>query len=180
MTVILVWKRCQLLISELQDATAHGTDLQLAMGRPWSRRALAMIPEVPVGALMTPQTFSSYLRSQSTAIRGILGHGLDKYSDTALTTFATSLSSCEGISIFGDGSVKDGRGAHATQIYASSTFLLKTSAVTSGDPSTITYLRGETSSKLSGLYILFLIQTHFFNIPLTAPVTFYYDNKESL
>ena len=139
-----------------------------------------MIPEVPVGALMTPQTFSSYLRSQSTAIRGILGHGLDKYSDTALTTFATSLSSCEGISIFGDRSVKDGRGAHATQIYASSTFLLKTSAVTSGDPSTITYLRGETSSKLSGLYILFLIQTHFFNIPLTAPVTFYYDNKESL
>ena len=52
MTVIPVRKICQLLISELRDATAHGTDLQLAMRRPWSHRALAMVlPEVPVGAV---------------------------------------------------------------------------------------------------------------------------------
>ena len=77
--------------------------------------------------------------------------------------------------------MKEGRGAHATRIYASATFLesdssIETAAITSsGDPS----LRSETSSTLSGLYMLYLIRTHF-NIAVTAPVKFYYDNKESL
>lgn len=68
----------------------HGTDGVRNIGIP------IPIPS-PITSPAAPQTFSSYLRLQSTAIRGILGHGLNKYSETALTTFTTSLSLCEGI-----------------------------------------------------------------------------------
>ena len=51
MLVIPVRIRCQLLISELRDATAHRMNLQFAMRRPQSGRVIAMVPEVPVGAV---------------------------------------------------------------------------------------------------------------------------------
>ena len=147
-------------------------------GNTQSTRLSFMAPMEPVGipipnnprpAPSVFPNFQSYLRSQSDAVQGILGNELDNYSDANLTSFATSLLSCDGISIFGDGSVKEGRGAHATRIYASATFLdsessIETAAITSsGDPS----LRSETSSTLGGLYMLYLIRTHF-NIAVTA------------
>ena len=101
-------------------------------GNTQSTRLSFMAPMEPVGipipnnprpAPSVFPNFQSYLRSQSDAVQGILGNELDNYSDANLTSFATSLLSCDGISIFGDGSVKEGRGAHATRIYASATFL---------------------------------------------------------
>ena len=128
--------------------------------------------------------FQSYFRSQSDAIKGILGTRMEQYSDAELHSFAQSLSLCDEISIFGDGSVKDGRVAHATRVYASPTFLepesfIENAAITSSDPTSITSLRSETSSTLGGLYLLHLLRMRF-NVAITAPVKFYYDNKESL
>ena len=102
--------------------------------------------------------------------------------DTA--TFAQLLDFTDAIAIFGDGSVKDGRGAHSTRIYANNEFSdttpsIESSAITSGDPTTITSLRSETSSVLSGLYILQLLSV-FYSIPIDVTVHFYYDNCESL
>ena len=93
-------------------------------GNTQSTRLSFMAPMEPVGipipnnprpAPSVFPNFQSYLRSQSDAVQGILGDGIDNYTDADLKSFATSLSSCDGISIFGDGSVKEGHGAHTSK-----------------------------------------------------------------
>ena len=154
----------------------HGTNGYRYIGLP--------IPRAPSPTPSDFPDFQSYFRSQSDAIKGILGTRMEQYSDAELHSFAQSLSLCDEISIFGDGSVKDGRVAHATRVYASPTFLepesfIENAAITSSDPTSITSLRSETSSTLGGLYLLHLLRMRF-NVAITAPVKFYYDNKESL
>ena len=85
----------------------HGTD--------GARNVRIPIPTNPRLAPTVFPNFQSYLRSQSDAVQGFLGDGLDNYTDAELQSFATSLSSCDGISIFGDGSVKEGHGAHTSK-----------------------------------------------------------------
>ena len=155
----------------------HSTDGIRKVGIP--------TPAIPRSVPSAFADFVSFLKLQSNPVRGIIGNGLADYTENELKSFATSLTLCDGISVFGDGSVKDGRGAHATRIYASTTFLesesfIETSAITtSDDPVTITSLRSKTYTTLSGLYLLHLIKTHF-KIALMALENFYYDNKESL
>ena len=107
-----------------------------------------IVPRAPRPTPTDFPDFQSYFRSQSDAIKGIIGTRLEQYSDAEFHSFAKSLSLCDEISIFGDGSVKDRRGAHATQVYDSSTFpepesFIETAAITSGDPSSITSLCSE-------------------------------------
>ena len=114
-----------------------------------------------------------------------MGREILSISEHDRAIFAQLLESTDAIAIFGDGSVKDGRGAHSTRIYTNNEFAdnttpsIKSSAITSGDPTTITSLQSEISSVLSGLYILQLLSV-FYSIPLDVTVHFYYDNCKSL
>ena len=78
----------------------------------------------------------------------------------------------------------NGRGSHATRVYADNentekSPVLESAAITSGNLDTITSLRSETSSLLSGLYILNLLSI-FYSTPINVTVHVYYDNCESL
>ena len=149
---------------------------------------------MPIQLLPTPDlmdmpypttTFTAFYLSQPPSVSDIVGQSLLDIPECSTAAFATSLEHTDQITIFGDGSVKDGRGAHSTRIYANSEFLpdtpsIESSAITSGDPDTITSLRSKTSSVLSGLYMLHLLTQYYSSVPLEATVTFYYDNCESL
>ena len=92
-------------------------------------------------------------------MKTILGGGLDDITEDDAKSFAQTMSTADHITIFGDGSVKDGRGSHATRVYLTNTYgpdeqHVQTAAITSGDPSSITSLYSETTSALAGLLIL--------------------------
>jgi len=125
-----------------------------------------------------------FFATQPPSVQNIVGTAITDYSERDIAQFASLLSSTDEIAIFGDGSVKDGRGSHATRVYADNEYTdkspaLESAAITSGDPDTITSLRSETSSLLSGLYILNLLST-FYSTTIDVTVHFYYDNCESL
>ena len=75
-----------------------------------------------------------------------IGNGLEEVDELATKKFADGLAADKPITIFGDGSVKDRRGAHATRLYLGSEYLdtyysIQSAAITSGaDPATITSL----------------------------------------
>jgi len=132
----------------------------------------------------TPSTFKSFFATQPPSVQNLVGSAIMEYTERDINQFVSLLSSTDEIAIFGDGSVKDGRGSHATRVYADNEYTeetpaLESAAITSGDPDTITSLRSETSSLLSGLYILNLLSI-FYSMQIEATVHFYYDNCESL
>ena len=145
----------------------------------------ALIEKPELMEMPPPKTFTEFCASQPQSVQNIVGRKiLSSISEHDTATFAQLLDSTDAIAIFGDGSVKDGRGAHSTRIYANNEFAdttpsIESSAITSGDPTTITSLRSETSLVLSELYILQLLSV-FYSIPLDVTVHFYYDNCESL
>ena len=65
------------------------------------------------------QTFQAYLRTQPSSVLDLIGPRLLALNEMESRVFATALQLCQGISIYGDGSVKDRRGAHVTRIYGS-------------------------------------------------------------
>ena len=131
-----------------------------------------------------PTSFMTFFATQPLPVQHIVGRAIRDIPEREIRNFVAVLATADEIAIFGDGSVKDGRGSHATRVYADNTYTptspsLESAAITSGDPATITSLRSETSSVLSGLYILHLLSV-FYSTPIDAKVHFYYDNCESL
>jgi hypothetical protein len=126
-------------------------------------------------------TFLDYFDSCSPAIQHLVG---ECPTDEGMNNIRVALENGTPMTIFGDGSVKEGKGAHATRVYASDEYLedspfVDSEAVTSGDPVSITSLRSETSSALSGLYLIWLA-SDYYEVPAVAPLRFIYDNKECL
>ena len=93
-------------------------------------------------------TFGDFYSQQphQEILSNINGNGLEKVDELATKIFADGLAADKPITIFGDGSVKDRRGAHATRLYLGSEYLdtyysIQSAAITSGaDPATITSL----------------------------------------
>ncbi|GFH50562.1 hypothetical protein CTEN210_07038 [Chaetoceros tenuissimus] len=85
--------------------------------------------------------------------------------------------------IYGDGSVKDGRGSHAYRIRASpaeDASYIESSAVSSGDKRWITSLRTETLSMLGAFYLVRCIAAANGVKNKNFTVEFTYDNEESV
>ena len=107
----------------------------------------ALIEKPELMEMPPPKTFTEFCASQPQSVQNIVGRKiLSSISEHDTATFAQLLDSTDAIAIFGDGSVKDGRGAHSTRIYANNEFAdttpsIESSAITSGDPTTITSLR---------------------------------------
>ena len=89
------------------------------------------------------------------------------------------------ITIFGDGSVKDGRGSHAYRIIPHDDLYneqgtVTAGAVTNGDLRWITSLRTEQMSQLGALYTLLAVAVTQGVTDSTSTFLFRYDNQESL
>ena len=132
-------------------------------------------------------TFGDYYSHQPLEITNIIGPGMGEVEESVTKKFADGLAADSPITIFGDhGSVKDGRGgSHATHIYLGSDYFdtdysIESAAITSGDPATIAWLGSETSSVLSGLYMLHLSICSHYSVTTNSPVHFIYANQESL
>ena len=120
-----------------------------------------------VNIIMTPRiedieppaidTFQDFYSQQPQEISNIIGNGLTEVDEESTKKIAAGLAEDSPITIFGEGSVKDGRGTHATRLYLGAEYLdtdscsIQSAAITSGDPESITSLRSETSSVLAGL-----------------------------
>ena len=131
-----------------------------------------------------PTTFAEFRHQLPDPVKTILGGGLDDITEDDAKSFAQTMSTADHITIFGDGSVKDGHGSHATRVYLTNTYgpdeqHVQTAAITSGDPSSITSLCSETTSALAGLLIL-QVFWDYFNVAITSITRFIYDNKECL
>ena len=133
---------------------------------------------------ISPTTFAEFRHQLPDPVKTILGGGLEAITEDDAKSIAQTMSNATHITIFGDGSVKDGRGSHATRVYLTNTYgpdeqHVQTAASTSGDPSSITSLRSETTSALAGLLILQVFRDYF-NVAITSITRFIYDNKECL
>ena len=162
------WKRC----------------VQLAFIRGARHLAIAFRENTEVPQSRTPASFNDHYMAQPEPLWDIVGKAFKDIPENITTRFAKAIADAEDISIFGDGSVKDSRGAHATRVYADGLFAegteyIEAANVTSGDPAMITSLRSETASALSGLYILQML-TDYYSFQITAKVHFYYDNCKCL
>ncbi|GFH47803.1 hypothetical protein CTEN210_04279 [Chaetoceros tenuissimus] len=126
-----------------------------------------------------------YIQSQPHYVRQIMGQQSEGWSKEDTQEIVKALQEGRVVTIFGDGSVKEGRGSHAYRIIPHEDIeqqkgSITAGAVTNGDSRWITSLRTEQMSQLGALYALYAIAVTSGIVETTSTFLFRYDNQESL
>ncbi|GFH56997.1 hypothetical protein CTEN210_13473 [Chaetoceros tenuissimus] len=138
-----------------------------------------------IGDESDPQNLQQYIATQPSHIKQIMGIQSEEWTDDSTLAVVAALREGRTITIFGDGSVKDGRGSHAYRIIPHDNLYddrgtLTAGAVTNGDRRWITSLRTEQMSQLGALYTILAIAVTNEVTDSKSTFLFRYDNQESL
>jgi hypothetical protein len=145
-------------------------------------RMLVLKEPIPADTA-TADLLQQQLRVLSTDERNVIGKEALALTNADCVSLITTMQTGGKLRIFGDGSVKEGRGSHAFRVKSSSVenaTHVESSAISSGDPRLITSLRTETLSMLGALYLVRSIAkaNSLERTPFQLLLT--YDNKESV
>ena len=129
-------------------------------------------------------TFTSFLTTRPEEVI-VMGHSVLSVAEATSSILATSLRKGTQLYSFGDGTVKDGIGAHGWQIRPSLNLssdhgIVESAAQSDGHPTTITSLRTESLAVLAIMYCIRAL-CQYYSIPASpSKIQYHFDNKEAL
>lgn len=158
----------------VRAAFIHG---DMGIGRVLSERESALESSVT--------DIQQYIQSQPNHVRQIMGQQSEGWRNDDTRDIVTALQEGQVVTIFGNGSVKDGRGSHAYHIIPHDNIeqqqgVITAGAVTNGDSRWITSLHTEQMSQLGALYALHAIAVTSGLEDTSSTFLFRYDNQERL
>lgn len=144
-----------------------------------------ILVEQTIGDESVPRNLQLYIASQPSHIKQIMGVQSEEWTEDTISAVVAALKEGKTITIFGDGSVKDGRGSHAYRIIPHDNLYdeegtLTAGAKTNGDRRWITSLHTEQMSQLGALYTILAIAVTNDVTDSKSTFLFRYNNQESL